>query len=418
MSLGFDHPRSAARIDADVQALAGPPFSDFDDRVCRYAYTSSYRCTLDYFADAWRQLGFEVREDPIGNFTARNRPAGEPVFGIGSHCDSNRNGGRWDGPLGVATALEVCRVSRDLGLDLPLQAISFLEEEGSGFGQLLLGSRIAALRVEESELREHVRSIDDGRPFWEHAIDAGYEPDRWRECARILDDLTCWIELHIEQGRRLQDANCPIGIVHTIAGYVHGDITIHGQADHAGATPMPARKDSAVVAGMTIAELERLALAAGGGIVATVGEVEIEPGVINVVPGRARISIDVRGPVDRVVADVVRQTADFAAALAADRGMRSECTERQSSKAVRMDDAVVAALEDAARAIGVSPMAIISGAAHDTMIVADRVPSAMIFVPCKDGLSHTPLEHADPADAALAVEVITRAMMSLAGRDN
>ena len=119
-----------------------------------------------------------------------------------------------------------------------------------------------------------------------------------------------------------------------------------------------------------------------------------------------------------MVADVVRQTADFAAALAADRGMRSECTERQSSKAVRMDDAVVAALEDAARAIGVSPMAIISGAAHDTMIVADRVPSAMIFVPCKDGLSHTPLEHADPADAALAVEVITRAMMSLAGRDN
>jgi hydantoinase/carbamoylase family amidase len=416
MSLEFDLARSAARIDADVQTLAKIPFSEFDDRVCRYAYTEPYRRTIDYFADAWTRLGFDVEEDPVGNFVARNRPKRERVLGIGSHCDSNRNGGRWDGALGVATALEVCRLNSELGLDLPLQAISFLEEEASGFGQLLLGSRIAAQRLDEQDLRDRVRAIDDGRPFWEHATEAGYEPHRWKECAQILDDLTCWIELHIEQGRILQDSGRALGVVHTIAGYVHGDITIWGRADHAGATPMNGRKDSVVVAGMTIIELERLALAAGDGIVGTVGEIEIDPGAINVVPGRTRLSLDVRGPVDSAVTGVVDGIVEFAGNAATARGMRSEYKERQAVSSVAMDADVVAALHTAAGALGQTPTKMVSGAAHDTMVVAERVPSAMVFVPCKDGLSHTPLEQADARDAALAVEMIIGAMRSLADR--
>src|SRR6476660_2497061 len=116
-----------------------------------------------------------------------------------SHCDSNRNGGRYDGTMGVVTALEVCRLNKELGLDLPLQLISFLEEEGSGFGQMLLGSRIMAQRVTEEELKERFLAIDDGRSFWEHAKEAGYDPSRWRESIHILDGLTGWIEMHIEQ---------------------------------------------------------------------------------------------------------------------------------------------------------------------------------------------------------------------------
>ncbi len=145
--------------------------------------------------------------------------------------------------MGVVTALEVCRLNEEQGLDLPLQLISFLEEEGSGFGQMLLGSRIIAQRVTEEDLRERFRSIDDGRSFWEHAADAGYQPDRWRECAHVLDDLTGWIEMHIEQARVLQDTGNRIGLVTAIAGYVHADVVVHGRGDHAGATPMDFRLD-------------------------------------------------------------------------------------------------------------------------------------------------------------------------------
>ncbi len=409
----IDHRRSAQRIREDVETLAGAQFTLSSEAIRRYAYTDVYRATLDYFTSAWQELGFTVTEDPVGNLVARNRPPGEAVFGVGSHCDSNRNGGKWDGTLGVVCALEVCRASAELGLDLPLQAISFLEEEGSGFGQMVLGSRIVAGRLSDEELREGIRAIDDGRPFWEHATQAGYEPERFRECAHILDDLTGWIELHIEQARVLQDTGRRLGVVRAIAGYVHGDITVQGRADHAGATPMDMRLDSAVVAAQTILELERLALAAGSGTVGTVGEIEVSPGLINAIPGRTRISLDVRGPEDDLVHQVVSDIDEFAQGAAADRGLTASYGQRQTVPATPLDDRVVAALEAAARDTGEPFTTMISGAAHDTMCVAERVPSAMVFVPCRDGLSHTPEEDADPDDAAVAVQVMLGAIEAL-----
>jgi allantoate deiminase len=409
----IDRERSAERILGDVETLAGRDYTLSSEAIRRYAYTGVYRATLDYFTRAWSELGFTVSEDPIGNLVARNRPPGEPVFGVGSHCDSNRNGGKWDGTLGVVCALEVCRCSAELGLDLPLQAISFLEEEGSGFGQMVLGSRIVAQRVEEQDLRERICAIDDGRPFWQHAEEAGYEPARWRDCAHILDDLSGWIELHIEQGRVLQDTGRRLGIVSAIAGYVHGDIVFEGRADHAGATPMDMRCDSALAAAQTILELERRARAAGSGTVGTVGEIEVAPGLINAIPGRTRISLDVRGPNDEAVHGVVAEIAGFAEQVAAEREMTASYSRRQSVPATRMDEGIVERLEASAAGTEELYTTMISGAAHDTMCVADRVPTAMVFVPCRDGLSHTPREDSDPADAALAVEVMLGAIRTL-----
>lgn len=415
-SPAIDRRRSAERIRTDVETLAGPEFTLSDEAIRRYAYTDVYRATLDYFTSAWRELGFTVTEDPVGNLVARNRPPGEPVFGVGSHCDSNRNGGKWDGTLGVVCALEVCRASAELGLDLPLQAISFLEEEGSGFGQMVLGSRIVAGWVAEEELRERIRAIDDDRSFWEHATDAGYHPERFAECAHILDDLTGWIELHIEQARVLQDTGRRIGVVRAIAGYIHGDITVQGRADHAGATPMDMRRDSAVVAAEAILELERLARAAGSGTVGTVGEIEASPGLINAIPGRTRISLDVRGPEDDLVQQVVADIDQFAQRAAAEREMTASYRQRQRVAATPLDGNLVAALEGAAQEAGEPFMTMVSGAAHDTMCVAERVPSAMVFVPCRDGLSHTPEEDADPDDAALGVQVMLGAIHALASQ--
>jgi allantoate deiminase len=409
----IDREQSAARIERDIETLAGPAYTLSDEAIRRYAYTDVYRATLDYFTDALRALGFDVSEDPVGTLVARNRPPGEPVFGVGSHCDSNRNGGKYDGTMGVVTALEVCRLSAELGLDLPLQLVSFLEEEGSGFGQMLLGSRIMLQRVTEEELRDTFRAIDDGRPFWEHAAEAGYEPERWRESIHALDDLSGWIEMHIEQARVLQDTGNRIGVVTAIAGYVHADITVAGRADHAGATPMDFRLDPGVVAAECILELERLARAAGKGTVGTVGEIAFEPGLINVVPARARFSLDVRGVDEDAFRGVARDIAAFAGETAARRGMAAEFRQRQTLAATPLDARIVSALEAAATGTGEPFMLMPSGAAHDTMCVAERVPSAMVFVPCEDGISHSPLESASPADAALAAEIILNAIRTL-----
>jgi allantoate deiminase len=413
-SLTIDRTKSTERIERDIETLAGADYTRSSEVIRRYAYTPEYRNTLDYFVGELEALGFEQYEDPVGTLVARNRPAGEKVFGVGSHCDSLRNGGKYDGTMGVVAALEVCRLNEELGLGLPLQLISFLEEEGSGFGQMLLGSRIVAQRVTEEELREKFRAIDDGRSFWEHAEEAGYEPERWQDAIRILDDLTGWIELHIEQARVLQDTGNRIGIVGAIAGYVHADVTVHGRSDHAGATPMDFREDAGLVAAECMLKLERLAIEAGGGTVGTVGEIELRPNLINAVPGEARFSLDIRGVNEEGFRGVARDIAAFAKEAAEKRGMSAEYAQRQSLPATPLDESVVAALEGAAEASGEPFMTMHSGAAHDTMSIADRIPSAMVFVPCKDGISHSPEEDANPADAALGAEIMLNAIRTLA----
>ena len=372
-----------------------------------------YRNTVDYFVGELEALGYDVSEDCVGTLVARNRPLGEKVFGIGSHCDSNRNGGKYDGTMGVVTALEVCRLNEELGLGLPLQLISFLEEEGSGFGQMLLGSRIMAQRVTEDDLCERFRSLDDGRSFWEHAEEAGYEPARWRESIHALDDLIGWIEMHIEQARVMQDTGNRIGVVTAIAGYVHADVTVHGRGDHAGATPMDFRLDPGLPLAEAIIELERLARVAGNSTVGTVGEIEVHPSLINAIPERIRFSLDIRGVDQALYGGVARDIGAFVQAAAQERGMTADVNERQTLAPTPLDTRIVAALEGAARATGEPFMMMPSGAAHDTMCVADHVPSAMVFVPCVDGISHSPHERADPADAALAAEVILNAILQL-----
>ena len=414
MGRGVDRERSAARIEREIATLSGPGFTRSSEAIRRYAYTPEYRRTLDHFATALTELGFTVSEDPLGTLVARNRPPGEPTFGVGSHCDSNRNGGKYDGTMGVVTALEVCRLNEEHALDLPLQLVSFLEEEGSGFGQMLLGSRIMLQRITEDDLRERFRAIDDGRSFWEHAEAAGYEPSRWRESIHVLDGLTGWIEMHIEQARVLQDTGRRIGVVNAIAGYVHADVHVRGRGDHAGATPMSLRLDPTTVLAETVLELERLATEAGHGTVGTVGEIEVDPGLINAVAADLRFSLDIRGPDDERFQGVAHAIGGFASAAAERRGMTARYVERQTLPATALDARIVSALETAAAATGEPWTTMHSGAAHDTMCVAERVPSAMVFVPCKDGVSHHPAEDASPADAALAAEIILEAIATLA----
>jgi allantoate deiminase len=410
--ISVDRDLSTERIERDVETLAGREYTTRDDAICRYGYVPEFRRTEAYFEAALTELGFDVFRDPVGNLVARNRPRGERVFGIGSHCDSNRNGGKYDGTLGVVAALEVCRLNADHGLDLPLQLISFIEEESSGFGVGLLGSRVAAQRITDEDLKA-ITAIDDGRPFFDHAREAGYEPERWRESIEILEDLVGWIELHIEQARVLQDTSRRIGVVTAIAGISWYDVLVEGRTDHAGATPMDFRLDASVPAARCVVELERLAREAGAGAVGTAGAFEVDPGLVNVIPGRVRVGMDVRAPSDETIAEVARGLEAFVEGVARERGVTASVERRLHMAATPMDDRIVHALERAVERSGEPYMLMPSGAAHDTMCVADHVPTGMVFVPCKDGISHSPEESAEPADAAVAVEVMLNAIAEL-----
>ena len=276
---------------------------------------------------------------------------------------------------------------------------------------MLLGSRIIAQRVTEDDLREKFRSLDDGRSFWEHAEAAGYDPSSWRECSHVLDDLTGWIEMHIEQARVLQDTGNRIGVVNAIAGYIHADVVVHGRGDHAGATPMDLRLDPTLPLAEAIVELERLARAAGQGTVGTVGEIEVEPGLINAIASRVRFSLDIRGAGRRGLSR--RRARHRRVRRAGGRAARAcgpSTSSARRSPPHRWTSGSSTRSRRQRAATGEPYVQMHSGAAHDTMCVADRVPTAMVFVPCRDGISHHPDELADPADAALAAEIILRAI--------
>jgi hydantoinase/carbamoylase family amidase len=408
--ISIDLTKSAERMDRDVETLGGPDFTSSTEAICRYSYIPEFQAATDYFKRELEAVEFEAWEDPVGNLIARNRPRGKPAFALGSHHDSNRNGGKYDGTLGVVVALEVCRLSNELGLDLPLQLMSFIEEEASGFGQGVLGSRIIAGQVSEEDLRENLRATDDGRSFWEHAEGAGHDPSRWRECGEALEGLTGWIELHIEQGLVLQEGKMPFGIVNAIVGVNWVELVFHGRADHAGGTAMPNRADAGIAAAETVVELERLVNEQTVPTVGTAGIGQFLPGLYNVIPGEARLGLDIRSVEAGVYERVIAEISAFARERGATRNVTVDVSTNPLTVATAMDDAVVDALTAAGEEGGHHFTLMHSGGGHDTQIVAPHVPSAMVFVPCKDGISHSPDEDADTDDAAVAVEVMLNAV--------
>jgi allantoate deiminase len=409
----IDRARCAERLEREIALLSAPPYSRDAGAVTRYAFSEPYMRTLEHLSERLEELDFEVSLDPVGNLVARNCPADVAAIGLGSHCDSVRGGGRFDGMLGVLAAIEVARESQETGLGLPLQIVSWVEEEASGFGHMLLGSKIAAGLMTERALREEIRAIDDARPFWEHARRVGLRPEQLAEVPSVLESMSAWIELHIEQARVLEDAGEQIGVVDAIAGYVHVDLHFEGQTDHAGATPMSLRHDALVVAAATACELETLARSAGADAVGTVGEVEVAPGIINGVPGRVRISLDVRATEQGAIDAVLRDVRTYAEREGRERGVGMRYDERQRVAPTPLDERVCASLERAADGAGARWRRMMSGAAHDTMCIAPFVPSAMLFIPCVGGISHSPLEDASPDDAALGVEIVLAAVREL-----
>jgi allantoate deiminase len=347
-------------------------------------------------------LGMSVRVDAAGNlrgvYSAETEDA--PVLLIGSHVDTVPDAGAYDGVLGVALALAVLRALDEQRLQYAIEVIAFSEEEGIRFRMPFIGSRAVVGTLGASEL---ARVDDDGvsvvEALWKFGLDGALED------AALSPETLAFLECHIEQGPVLEALDLPLGIVTAVVGQTRLEVTFSGKANHAGTTPMHLRQDALAAAAAWISIVERHARNVPG-LVATVGMIQVAPGAANVIPGEAVLSLDVRHASDAMREQAVIELLDAAKreALARHVTMSSRETSRQA--AVAMDERVCGLLEDSVRAIGAVPHRMVSGAGHDAMILAGKVPSAMLFVRTPGGLSHHPDEAVRETDVQAAFEVL------------
>ena len=382
--------------------------------VRRLTLTDTDKRGRDRFRAECEQLGLTVRVDAIGNMFARRPgrdPTRPPVL-FGSHLDSQPSGGKFDGALGVLAGLEVMRSLNDLDIvtEAPLELINWTDEEGSRFGHSLMGSGVWAGVF---GLDKAYTLTDTEGTTVANALDAiGYRGDQ----PATPFQADAYFELHIEQGPILEREDRRIGIVTGAQSQVWYDVVTTGQDSHAGTTPPSTRKDALVCAARIIDLVDRLMRARGDEGRGTVGQLLVSPNSRNVIPGEVRFSAEFRHPSDAEVDVLDREFRPAAQALADASGIRLDLTTLFRIPAQPFDAGCVDLVRQAATRLGYSSREIVSGAGHDAVYVARHVPTAMIFTPCKDGLSHNEAESIEPEQAQAGCQVLFEAVLARANR--
>jgi allantoate deiminase len=364
---------------------------------------------------AWmREAGMAVARDNIGNLRGRYEGAAgaNETLLIGSHLDSVRDAGKFDGPLGVLVGIAAVRSLHERGIRLPfaIEVVAFADEEGLRYGTTYLGSRALAGAFDNADLD---RADADGVTMAEAISGFGGDPGRIAEDRWSGGDLLGYIEVHIEQGPVLEARDLPVGVVSAIAGQSRYQMTFTGEAAHAGTTPMDLRKDALVAASMFVQAVE---MYAGGreGLVATVGQLTVQPGAANVVPGEVTLSLDVRQADDAHRLHAVERLLEIAAEVAKRRSLGLTTTQISENATVPSSARLTSMLTQAAQDLGHPAIQLASGAGHDAVVMAGRTEVAMLFVRCKGGVSHNPAESVAEDDVAVAIDVLGRFLELLA----
>lgn len=385
--------------------------------VNRPTFSDAHFGARRWFLARAEAAGLDTRVDTAGNHSAvlrSRRPRDARVFLLGSHLDSVSGGGRYDGALGVVAALQVLLAVKQAGIDLPfaLEAIDFTDEEGTLVG--LLGSEALAgtLRIES------LQSPRGGRAALVAGLErAGLPEQRLFEARRDPRSLAGYLELHIEQGPRLEREGVKIGIVTRIVGSRSFRLVLRGVGGHAGTLPMDARRDAAVAAASVILSVREIVIHDFPGSVITVGDVRVEPGAFNVVPGVARLALEFRSQ-DEAELDAI-ESAVFAR-LRADaeaRGIGLEVSPVARWQPTALDPGMADAIERVATALGLSTKRLPSGAGHDAQVLAAVTPTGMIFVPSVGGVSHDPREYTAWDDVVNGANVLLGTVVALAAGD-
>ena len=394
-----------ARLMQRLDALASFS-SEGPGRLTRLYLTQEHRSAADQLGAWMREAGLAVTMDAAGTLVGRLEGAtpDAPVLLLGSHIDTVRNAGKYDGNLGVLVAIEA--VGRLLGRGRPLpfaiDVLAFGDEEGVRFPMTLAGSRAMAGSFDPAAL-----DCTDaaGISLRDALRDFGCNPDEISVVARHRTKVLAYVEVHIEQGPVLENNNLALGIVSAISGASRLAISVTGMAGHAGTVPMAMRRDAGMAAAQMLLAAERIALARGN-IVATVGRFSLEPGAVNVIPGQADFTLDLRSPDDDSRRDARAEIIGAFECIARSRGVTVACRSFYDVAAAACDPALMQGLESALTGRGVTPFRLASGAGHDGLAMAALCPLAMLFVRCKGGISHNPAESVEGGDVELATEIL------------
>lgn len=361
---------------------------------------------------AWlKPLGIEAKIDSAGNLRAvySASDADAPRLLIGSHLDTVPNAGAFDGILGVVLGVALIEMLEGKRLRYAIEVVGFSEEEGVRFGAPFIGSRTLVGRLDEGLLdRKDVNGISVRQAIEDFGLDL-----REISAAAVKGDTLGYLEFHIEQGPVLDEMNRALGVVETIAGQSRVEIVFEGSANHAGTTPMNLRRDAMAGAAEWITAVEREANRVDG-LVATVGSLAVKPGAVNVIAEEARATIDVRHGSDAIRTGAVSNLIESAKEIAAKRGLAVRHSVFLNQASVAMDPTLTRRAEDAIRHAGCEPHRMVSGAGHDAMILAEKVPAALIFLRTPGGISHDPAETARVEDVAKAIEAGSHLLAQLA----
>jgi beta-ureidopropionase / N-carbamoyl-L-amino-acid hydrolase len=405
------------RLLADIETLAAIGDTG-DGGNCRLALSDEDAGGRELVVGWMHDLGLDVRVDRIGNVVATRMGAGgsgdgdgaAPVL-TGSHIDTVATGGRYDGTLGVLAGLEVVRALDDAGIRTrrPLAVAFFTDEEGSRFAPDMLGSLVYAGGMPLEDALDTVAI--DGAVLGDELERIGWAGD-----AAVPGPAPhAYVELHIEQGPVLEEAGVTIGAVTGVQGISWQELTLTGQPNHAGTTPMRLRRDPAYVAAETVGFVRRLATDLGGPQVGTVGRLELHPDLVNVVAARATLTVDLRNTEEAVLADAERRLREHVAAVASAEGCEAAWRRLARFEPVAFDTAVIDLVESTAERLGHSVMRLPSGAGHDAQMLARVCPAGMVFVPSRAGVSHSPAEFTDLEHLAAGAQVLAEVLTELAG---
>lgn len=387
---------------ARCRELSRPPYSAMEDGLFRAYLTPAHMAALDRLAAWMAEAGLATRRDAAGNLIGRREGPGATLL-IGSHIDSVRDAGAFDGPLGIMLGIECAELLRDKVLPFALEIIAFGDEEGSRFPASMLTSRAVAGTLDAGAL---ALSDAQGVGLAEALTTVGLSEEEFPSARRAPEDILAYVEAHIEQGPVLEAEGLALGVVTAIAGQRRLAVTMTGTPGHAGTSAMHLRRDALAAAAEAVLAVERVARAGGEDLVATVGRLSVAPGATNVVPGRVDFTMDVRAGLDT---DRDAATADIFAALhaiATERTVALHVEETQVLAASPCDPGLADRLAAAVVATGQTPRRLVSGAGHDAMVMAALAPTAMLFIRCTGGISHNPAEDVVEGDVAQALEAM------------
>jgi len=383
--------------------------SESKAHLTRLFLTSEHRAAADLILGWMRDAGMRAHIDAIGNVCGRyegERP-GLPCLMLGSHYDTVRDAGEWDGPLGLITAIScVANLNRN-GRRMPfaIEVVGFADEEGVRFASTLLGSRAVAGTFDESVLSTRDQA---GIALRDALKDFGLDPGHIGVAARRRRELLAYLELHIEQGPVLEEQQLPVGVVTAIAGATRLSVRLAGMAGHAGTVPMALRRDALTGAAECIGAIEEFCRTDDGGLVGTVGYIHAAPGATNVIPGQVSFTMDIRAPTDqrrkRAVSDMVRRIE----AIAKRRKLELQLNVTHENRTVPCAPWLKEQIAEAIAAEGFRVFELPSGAGHDGMAMIDVADVGMIFVRCRGGVSHHPDEHVELADADAGARMLLR----------